>query len=203
MFNGLTRKKIMDSKILDLYFRKLGETGIPEEACNRIRETYGDVLSIGSFAQKSDSGLAYEGSLLDTSLRRLAMFAFKINELYNERIRADKKSVIKVCLLQHIAKAVRMVKSTDEWRAKKLGEVYSYVNGGPAIGIGMHSLLMASGCGVQFTMEEAEAMTIIDKSDDDMQAKYHSSVLTNVIKQANDMVWVHASEMTKINGQAE
>ena len=189
----------MDSKTFDFYFQKLQETGVSEEACNKLRDTYGDVLSIGSFAVKADSGLAYEGSLLDTAVRRLAVFAYKINEVYNERIRVEKSSIIKVCLLQHISKAVRLVKNTDEWRVKKLGEVYGYVNGGPAIGIGFHSLLIASECGVRFTTTEAEAMTIIDKSDEDLQAKFHSSMLSSIIKQANEMVWVHASEMSRVN----
>jgi len=191
----------MDSKTFDLFFRKLSETGVSEDACDQLRETYGDVLSIGSFAQKQDSGLAYEGSLLETAIRRLAVFAYKVNEIYNERIRADQKSVIKVCLLQHISKAVRMVRSTDDWRVKKLGEVYSFVNGGPAIGIGLHSLLMCHECGIMFTTDEAEAMTIIDKADDDLQAKYHSSMLTNVIKQANDILWVHAAETNRLNNE--
>jgi hypothetical protein len=191
----------MDSRNLALYFKKLNEAGVSEEACEKLREMYGDVLSIGSFALKDDSGLAYEGSLLETSMRRLAVFAFKLNEIFNERIQVDKKSLIKVCLLQHISKSLRMVKSSDEWRIRKLGEVYTYVNGGPAIGIGFHSLLMAHDCGISFTTEEAEAMTIIDKTEDDLQSKYHSSMLSNIVKMANEMVWVHATETEKVNAK--
>ena len=189
----------MDSHAtFETYFEKLNLCGVSEEACSTLRERYGDVLYIAGYHTMSDSGLAYEGALIETALKKLASFAVKLNELYPEKIRVDKNSLVKVCLLQHISKALRLVRSKDEWRVSKLGEVYTYTSGMPAIGVGLHSLIMATECGIEFTPFEAEAMTIIDRKDDDAQAKYHSSMFTNIVKQANEMVYVYTSEVQKI-----
>lgn len=189
----------MDSKTYETYLKKLIACGVSEESCNKLREKYGDILYIASYSTKSDSGLAYEGSMIETALKKLAVFAVKINELYPEQIRVNKESLVKVCLLQHISKAQRLTKSNDTWRIEKLGELYNYTSGMPAIGTGLHSLIMAVECGIVFTPFEAEAMTIIDRQEDDPQAKYHSSMLTSIVKQANEMVYVLSDETKKLN----
>lgn len=189
--------------LFDVYFKKLSSCGVSDEACKLLRDKYGDLLHIASYNTTADSGLAYEGSLIETALKKLAVFAVKINDIYPEQISVDKLSLVKVCLLQHISKAVRLVKSTDEWRKNKLGELYTYTSGMPAIGIGLHSLIMASECGVDFTPFEAEAMTIIDRKDDDAQAKYFSSMLTNIVKQANEMVYTYSHEVQKVKKEEE
>ena len=188
----------MDNKDFEIYFEKLKACGVSEEACNKLIDKYGDILHIASYAANNNSGLAYEGSMIKTALKRLAVFAVKINELYPEQIRVDVKSLVKVCLLQHISKSQRLVKSNDNWRIEKLGEVYQYVNDVPAIGTGLHSLMMAVECGIEFTPYEVEAMTIIDKNDDDKQAKYYSSMLTTIVKHANEMVFTYSQECYKL-----
>jgi hypothetical protein len=151
-------------------------------------------LDTASYSTKSDTGLAYDGALLNTVLTKLAVFAIKINELYPEEIRADTNSIVKVCLLQHISKCKRLEKSEDEWRIKRLGELYTYADGNPAIGTGLHSLIMATTAGIEFTPTEVEAMTIIDRKEDDMQAKYYSSILTNIIRQANELTYIQINK---------
>lgn len=188
----------MEKDLFDVYFKKLNSCGVSEEACKTLRETYGDLLRIGSYSTTTENGLAYEGSLVDVVLKKLALFAVKINEIYPEQVMVDKKSLVKVCLLQHISKSLRFVKSKDEWRINKLGEAYTYTTGMPAIGIGLHSLIMANSCGIEFTPFEAEAMTIIDRKDDDTQAKYYSSMMTSIIRQANEMVYNYSHEVQRI-----
>lgn len=184
--------------LFETYLKKLSQCGVSDEACNAMKEKYGDLLSIGSYSTTSDKGLAYEGSLVETILKKLTVFAVKINEIYPQEVMVDKKSLVKICLLQHISKCVRLVESTDEWRKNKLGEIYTYTSGMPAIGVGLHSLIMASECGIEFTPFESEAMTIIDRDDDDAQAKYHSSLLTNIVKQANEMVYNYSTEVQNL-----
>ena len=190
-----------NSNLIETYFKKLNQCGVSECSCEQLKEKYGDLLCVGSYSTTSDSGLAYEGSLIKTALKELAVFAVKINELYPPEIMVDKKNIVKICLLQHISKCVRLTESTDEWRKTKLGEMYTYTIGMPAIGVGLHSLIMASECGVEFTPFESEAMTIIDRKDDDTQAKYHSSLLTYIIKQANEMVYNKYSQLSKQKNQ--
>lgn len=193
----------MENKTFETYFQKLQACGISEEACLKLREKYGDVLHIASYGIKRDSGLAYEGSMIETSLRKLAVFAIKINELYPERIRVDNKSLVKICLLQHISKSLRLIKQNDNWRAEKLGEIYTYNTGMPAIGTGLQSLSMAVECGIEFTPLEVEAITIIDRNEDDLQAKYYSSMLSSIVRQANEMVHVYTQEVEKVKKQEQ
>lgn len=193
----------MENKYFNTYFKKLIASGISEDSCKQLKEKYGNLLNHASYNTKSESGLAYEGSLLETVLTKLTVLAIKINELYPEEIRVDKNSLVKVCLLQHISKCMRLTRSTDEWRIKKLGEIYTYTEGMPAIGTGLHSLIMATSAGVELSPIEGEAMTIIDRKDDDLQAKYHSSILTSIVKQANEMVYIQQHELGKIKNENE
>lgn len=188
----------MAKNYLEIYFEKLATCGISRDTCDKLIEFYGNNLAKASYATKSNTGLAYAGSLIETILTKLTVFAIRLNELYPEEIRVDKNSLVKVCLLQHIAKCQRLTPSTDMWRVSKLGEVFTYTDGQPAIGTGLHSLVMASAAGVAFTPIEAEAMTIIDKKDDDIQAKYHSSLLSTIVKHANEMVYAQQTELEKL-----
>ena len=184
-----------ENQWLDTYYRKLGKCGISEEAINALVEKYGDIINKASFSTKTDCGLAYDGSLIETALTKLTVYAVKLNNIYPEELRVDVNSIVKVCLLQHISKAVRTEKSTNEWRIKNLGEAYTYVKKTPAIGTGLHSIAMATECGIVFTPIEIEAMTSIDRvSNDDMQFKYHSDMLSSIVYQANQMVYITAQK---------
>ena len=188
-------------KNIEIYFKKLEQSGVSSEACENIKNKLGKAIFNASYGMKSSDGMAYEGSMIEISLKKLAVFAVNLNNLYPEEIRVDVKSIVKVCLLQHISKGLRYIKSNDTWRINNLGEIYTFNSENmPAIGFGLHSMLMAMECGVTFTPFEAEAMTIIDRKDDDAQAKYYSSLLTNIVKQANEMVYNCYSNMQKIKG---
>jgi hypothetical protein len=184
----------MENKWLKTFYEKLESNGVSKESVELLSEKYGEQLSNASYSTTTDNGMAYDGSLVEMALKKLTVYALKVNELYPEDLRADTKSIVKVCLLSHISKAVRTEKSNNEWRIKNLGEAYTYVKGMPAIGTGLHSLAIATECGVTFTPTEVEAMTINDRANDDLQAKYHCSMLSSIIRQANEMVYVEANE---------
>lgn len=177
----------------DLYFEKLKGAGVPEDACEKLKETYGKDLLMGSFATMNDTAMAYDGSIIDVALKKLAVYAYKINNLFPEDVRVEPKSLIKVCLLQHISKAIRTEKCPETWRINR-GELYSYTRLQPAIGTGLHSVAMASECGIPFNAFEIEAMTSIDRAPDDAQSKYYSNVLSSIVKMANEMVYVEAKK---------
>lgn len=186
------------NKWVDTYYGKLEKCGINVDSVNTLKEKYGNNINNASFSTTTDCGLAYDGSLIETVLTKLAVYAVKLNSLYPEELRVDVNSIVKVCLLQHIAKAVRTEKSTNEWRIKNLGEAYTYIKKSPAIGTGLHSLAMATECGIQFTPIEVEAMVVNDRSDDDMQAKFHSNMLSSIVKQANEMVYIEANKKSNL-----
>lgn len=182
---------------MSIYIKMLGECGIGDDALDRLFGKYGERLLLSTYTQNPESLMSYEGSLLKNSCN-LAENAIRINRVYAEPIRSDEKSVMKVCLLQHIANCERIVPQTDEWRRNKLGEKFTYLRDAPSIGIGLHSLVMATSVGIGFTPEEAEAMTIIDRTEDDKQAKYYSSMLAVVVRQANEMLYTQEREYRRI-----
>ena len=49
-------------------------------------------------------------------------------------------------------------------------------------------------CGINLSADEIEAMCINDRANDDIQAKYYSGMLSSIIKQANEMLYVEANK---------
>lgn len=184
----------MENKWFETYFVKLEKAGVANDACNALKEKYGEILSSASFSTKNDCGLAGDGTLLEVLLTKLAVYAVKINNLYPEDLRVDVNSIVRVALLSHISKAVRTSKSKNDWRIKNLGELYVYNQNMPAIGTGLHSVAMAMECGINLSADEIEAMCINDRANDDIQAKYYSGMLSSIIKQANEMLYVEANK---------
>lgn len=143
-----------------------------------------------TFANISNTGLAYKGSLCHT-LIVLTTYAIKLNELLPDDKRVNNDEIVKVALLSHIGKVLLYKESNDEWRKKNLGEMFTYNNNlEGALRVGERSFLIAENAGVKFTELEYEAMLIMDKQNDksDNYTKYYSSTLSLIIKQANEIV---------------
>lgn len=180
------------SKNFELFCKKLNQLGI---ATDKLSESYGEVLTDATFAVSGD--LAYDGALIDTILYKLTPYAVKINDLFPEEVRVDKGSLVKVCLLHQIAKAIRLTKNDNEWEIKNRGLIYKYTPNQPSIRTGLHSLIMAQYCGVMFTAEEAEAMTVNDRDLSDDQARWHSSLMASIVRQASEMVYLETNNAVK------
>ena len=178
----------------ELYLKKLDNLGIDT---TKLSEDYGEQLADATFGMNSENGLAYDGALIYTLLYKLTPYAIKINELFPKEIQVDKSSLVKVCLLHQIAKAVRLTKNDNEWEIKNRGLVYKYMPNQPSIRTGLHSLVIAQNCGIQFTPEEAEAMTVNDRDLSDDQARWHSSLMASIVRQANEMVYLEANNTPK------
>ncbi len=180
-------------KNYELYLKKLNQIGIDTE---KLADEIGDKLADATFSINSDN-LAYDGALINTVLYKLTPYAIKLNELYPAEIQVDKTSLVKVCLLHHIAKAIRLMPNDNEWEIKNRGLIYKYTPNQPSIRTGLHSLVIAQNCGIQFTAEEAEAMTVNDRDLTDDQARWHSSLMASIIRQANEMVYLEANNIPK------
>jgi hypothetical protein len=72
--------------------------------------------------------------------------------------------------------------------------VYKYDENQPSIRTGLHSLILAQQCGVTFTPEEAEAMTVNDRDLTDDQARWHSSVMATIVRQANELTYIQINK---------
>ena len=159
-----------------------------EETDNIIDIVGGEELLMDApFANMSETGLAYRGSLVETLLN-ITTYAVKINQLLPKNKQADIKSIVKVGLLHHIAKVQLYTLNDNNWEINNRGIIYKYNELEGALRVGERSTLIACNGGVKFSEIEFEAMRIMDKTNDDNYSKYYSSSLSTVIKQANEIV---------------
>lgn len=174
-------------KQYSVFLRKLNEYGIETE---ELDKKYGELLRNASFTHTNEHGNAYEGSLLRIVMGTLTPYAIRIAEMLPDGIRPSRESVVKIALLHHIAKAVRLVPNDNQWEVEKRGFIFKYASDQPSIRTGLHSLMMSIECGIPMTAEEAEVMTVNDRELSDEQSRYHSSVLATVIRQANELTYM-------------
>jgi hypothetical protein len=114
--------------------------------------------------------------------------------LLPEDKRVDKPTLVKVCLLHQIAKAVRLIPNDNQWEVEKRGFVYKYDNNLPSIRTGLHSVSMCFECGIPLTTEEIEAMTVNDRDLSDDQARWHSSIMATIVRQASELTYLQIND---------
>lgn len=182
----MTRAEL-NEKNLKLYYEKLEKLGIKTSV---LGSNYNDKLLNATFTNSNEFGNAYDGSLLEIVLKVLTPYAVRINELLPEEQRVDKNTLVKVCLLHQIAKAVRLIPNDNEWERDKRGLMYKYDSDLPSIRTGLHSVSMCFDCGIPLTTEEIEAMTINDRDLSDDQARWHASTMATIVRQANELTYV-------------
>jgi hypothetical protein len=93
-------------------------------------------------------------------------------------------------LLHQIAKAVRIVPNDNQWEIEKRGLLYKYDDSLPSIRTGLHSVSMCLECGIPLTAEEIEAMTVNDRDLTDDQARWHSSIMATIVRQASELTYL-------------
>lgn len=175
----------LKEKNYTIFLKKLGDLDINTEV---LESKYGEQLKNGTYSISKEHGLAYEGSLLNVVLRKLTPFALKTNDILPEGVKVeDTKKIVKVCLLQHLAKVLMFVKNENEWEVSKLGKVFTYAPTKMAMRLGVRSVALAMSLGINLDEEEIEAITIIDKEGDD-DIKYYARPLATVVRIANELV---------------
>ena len=179
--NKLISEEIKN-KNLQLFFKKLSDVGVNTDI---LQQLYGDKLLNATYAMQLDTNLAYEGSLINTLLRVLTPLAININNLLSEDKKCDNNIVIKIALLHQIAKCTMFEHNTNQWEVDNRGMAYKYAKYDAAIKLGARSIAICSECGIKLSPIEIEAMLINDRDDD--QSRYFSNVLSNVIKNANEL----------------
>ena len=173
-------------KNLSIFLKKLEEVG-----CNiNLNDEIRNKIKNASFTTTNENGLAYEGSLLNVILRILTPFAIKINDVLPDNIKVDKNSLVKVCLLSHISKCEMFELNDNEWEKEKRGMIFKYAKSNIALKMGMKSLILSQQMGVNFTPEEIEAITIMDRRLDDEQAMFFSNPISVVLRQAHELTYL-------------
>lgn len=175
-----------------------------EQMINEI----GEQLKDCSFSMNDDSGSAYQGSMIDIVLNHLCSVAYNINEVvfgptgkFNS-MRVNPDMLMRVLLLQHIAKAEMFVNTRDTWKVKK-GMLYEFnTNLKALLKLGERSLYLCQKYGIELAEEEYEAIRIIDKSEDD-KIMFYINPLCSIVKMANQFVAVEMRQKYINNKEKE
>lgn len=170
-------------KNLELYFKKLSETGVSVDI---LREKYGEKLLNGTYNFSNRDNGCGDGELLNIILRKLTPTALNINKLLPEEKQAEVSSIIKVCLLSQISKVVLVTPNDNKWEIENRGMLYKFNDNPYAMKMGIRSIAMCMECGITLTENEIEAISNIDK-EEDKQMKFFSSPLAIVLRQAMEL----------------
>jgi hypothetical protein len=166
------------------YFQTAQEQGFMTE---ELMAFLGENFIKAPASTMSDLHNAFEGGLID-HLLRVTKYAVSINEtILPENLKLQKKDIIKVCFLHQIGKAHLYIPCTSEWHIKNQGKMYDFNDSLTSMRVGERSAHYALNNGVTLTEEEYQAIINFDKDDNDKQAKYHNSLLGDLLKMANQL----------------
>ena len=185
-------------KNYNAYIKAFAKCGVD---ASKLLDVYGEQLKNATMSARADSGVAFDGSLINCVLNYLTPIACQIADM-GRRIKnaegevvtvpffqkVDKSSIIKVCLLQHISKILQLEPNDVQWEIEKRGMLYKYKETN-SMKTGLRSMWMATQCGISFTEDEAEAICVIDNKPEDEKTRYHASTLAAIIMKANELMY--------------
>lgn len=129
---------------------------------------------------------AFEGGLI-AHILTVTKYAVSLNDIIPEGSKVPMDSLIKVCCLHQIGKTKLYLPETSQWHRENQGKMYKFNEGLISMRVGERSALYALTNGVKLTEEEYQAIVNFDKEDDDKMAKWHSTMLATILKQANEL----------------
>lgn len=160
----------------------------------RLIDDMGDLIKNASFSLTENSGSAYQGSMIDVVLNNLCRLGYELNEncfgyqnnkIKHKHLYVNQNMLMRVLLLQHIAKAEMFVIQNNQWKAKN-GYIYDF-NGElkTSLKLGERSIFLCMKYGIELNEEEYEAMRIIDKDED--KTNSFTQPLCAIVKIANQL----------------
>jgi hypothetical protein len=175
----ITEEKIL--KNTEKYFKTAETHGFMTDT---LLDLLGQEFIKAPASTRTDLNNAFEGGLI-AHLLLTTKYAVKINSILPETMRVDMKSLLKVTLLHQIGKA-KLYISEDKWHQDR-GMMYKFNNDLTSMSVGERSTIYALSNGISLTEEEFQAIINHDKDDSDRQAKFFTSTLGVILKQANEL----------------
>lgn len=168
----------------------------------------GEAIKNCSFSLNEDTGSCYQGSMIDIVLNHLCPIAYNVNECVfgiNGRfseMKVNPNMLMRVLLLQHLAKAEMFVPQREQWKIKR-GQYYDFnPDLKSSLKLGERSLYLCQKYGIEVSEEEFEAIRIIDKLDDDKINSFLTP-LCSIVKMANQFVAVEMRQKYLNNKKQE
>lgn len=168
----------------------------------------GEEIKNCSFSLNEDTGSCYQGSMIDIVLNHLCSIAYNVNECVfgiNGRfseMKVNPDMLMRVLLLQHLAKAEMFVPQREQWKIKR-GQYYDFnPDLKSSLRLGERSLYLCQKYGIEVSEEEFEAIRIIDKLDDDKINSFLTP-LCSIVKMANQFVAVEMRQKYLNNKKQE
>jgi len=128
---------------------------------------------------------AFEGGLI-AHLLLTTKYAVSINNSLPEHLQVEVGSLLKVCLLHQIGKAKLYKVNNSKWHNDR-GIKYEFNEELTSMRVGERSAIYALSNGVVLTEDEFQAIINHDKDDSDKQAKWHSTTIAVILRQANEL----------------
>ena len=175
----ITEEKIL--KNTEKYFKTAEAHGFMTD---ELMTLLGQEFIAAPASTRSDLHNAFEGGLI-AHLLLTTKYAVELNNILPEDMRVDLKSLLKVTLLHQIGKA-KLYVAEDKWHQDR-GMMYKFNNDLVSMSVGERSAIYALSNGVTLTEEEYQAIVNYDKDDSDKQAKWHSTTLGVILRQANEL----------------
>ena len=137
---------------------------------------------------------AFPGGLLDHIILT-TKYSVDINLSLPEELRVNSESLIKVCFLHQIGKTFLYKMCESEWHRTNQGKMYEFNDELTSMRVGERSVYYALKYGVELNEEEFQAIINYDKPEDDKQVKWHSSTLSTILKQANELAIIEEKNL--------
>jgi hypothetical protein len=154
----------------------------------------GDDLTSAPASTMKSLHNAFPGGLIDHIILT-TKYAVDINLSLPENLRVNNDSLIKVCFLHQIGKTYLYKLCESEWHRNNQGKMYEFKDDLVSMRVGERSAYYALKYGVELSEEEYQSIINYDKPDDDKQAKWHSSTLATILKQANELAIIEEKEL--------
>lgn len=175
------------------YFQTAQDLGIMND---EFMSFLGEAFIKAPASSMKDHNNAFEGGLID-HLLNVTKYAVIFNNALPEDERVEQKTLVRVCLLHQVGKAMLYKPCTSEWHRTNQGKMYEFNNELTSMRVGERSVYYALSHGIKLTEEEFSAIIMFDKTDDKM-AEYHNTMLGDLLKTAS--IFAVKNEKKKYNG---
>jgi len=176
----LTEEKIL--KNTDKYFKTAESYGFMND---ELLDFLGEDFIKAPASTATNLHNSFEGGLI-AHLLLTAKYAVSINNILPDNMKVELASLLKVALLHQIGKAKLYKPLESKWHNDR-GINYEFADESTSLRVGERSTIYALSNGITLTEDEFQSIINHDKDDTDKQAKWHSSTLAVVLRQANEL----------------